>query len=141
MDDKIEKQRPFDEFSDFFNDGYNLAQNNPDLFETVLWENEGNNERSKALIWGRWMFEQEMKSINPQSKEQQILLEIQAIRNRGKERSRTIEKDKIKVDPETRKEVEPGFIKGFLQELERPAREIEQANKEYQNTDIDREYE
>jgi len=63
MDDKIEKQRPFDEFSDFFNDGYNLAQNNPDLFETVLWENEGNNERSKALIWGRWMFEQEMKSI------------------------------------------------------------------------------
>src|SRR5665213_2962542 len=73
------QEKPYDLFSDYFNDGYNLAKNDPELYDQVLWEAEGNKERSNALIWGRWMFEQEMKKDESQSKEAKALSEIRAI--------------------------------------------------------------
>ena len=80
------------EFSDSFHDGYNLAKNDPKLYDQVLWEAEDNKDQSNALIWGKWMFEQEMKKDDSNQKSEQSLSEIQSIRTRSRDKQKTRER-------------------------------------------------
>ena len=114
----IDQEMRQQEFSDYFNDGYNLAKNDPELYDQVLWEAEDNKERSNALIWGRFMFEQEMQKDVSLNKEQKVLSEIRAIRGRNKTFSKVKTIEPEPFDPRRDK----GF-RGFINALEKPARE------------------
>jgi len=124
------------EFSDSFHDGYNLAKNNPQLYEEVLWENENNKNYSSGLIWGKWLFEQEIMEDGPKNKEVKALSDIRAIRERNKDRSkvRTVERE-----PAGQREDLTG-IRGFMDELERPAREIELASRDSERDENEMDY-
>ena len=89
-----EEQRQ-QEFSDSFNDGYSLAKNDPEGYDAVLWDIEDDRERSNGLIWGKWIFEQELGQAKSTTKEQKNLSEIQSIRNKSNERSNEPPKQRL----------------------------------------------
>jgi hypothetical protein len=81
-----ERAKKDEEFTEWFNSGYLIAKNSPEFFDTVLFDvQDDNRNRADGLLWGKWMFENEM-SINQEN-------EFGRIRNKGKEKDQDLDFD------------------------------------------------